>query len=109
MNQFPIRPFRIFSKICGDIRSKFTASVVDTCGNLTPVSLTQAANLPPASTTLAIPVANLLPLLLIPMVHLYWRILYLREFSKKFEMSIMLFSWAWGKMIHEKIMKQKVS
>jgi hypothetical protein len=32
---------------------------------------------------------------------------YLREFSKKFKMK--LFSWAWGKMIHKKILKQKLS
>ncbi len=31
------------------------------------------------------------------------------EFSKKFEMNLMLFSWAWGKVIHEKILKQKIS
>ncbi len=27
---------------------------------------------------------------------------YLREFSKNFEMTLLLFSWAWGKVIHEK-------
>jgi hypothetical protein len=32
---------------------------------------------------------------------------YLREFSKKFEMTLMLFSGAWGKVIHEKNLKQK--
>jgi hypothetical protein len=32
---------------------------------------------------------------------------YLREFSKKFEMTQMLFSGAWGKVIHEKNLKQK--
>ncbi len=35
--------------------------------------------------------------------------LYLREFSKKFEMTQMLFLGAWGKMISVKILKQKVS
>ncbi len=34
---------------------------------------------------------------------------YLREFSKKFEMNLMLFSGAWGKVIHEKNRKQKIS
>jgi hypothetical protein len=27
---------------------------------------------------------------------------YLREFSEKFEMTLLLYSGAWGKMIHEK-------
>jgi hypothetical protein len=34
---------------------------------------------------------------------------YLREFSKKIEMILMLFSGAWGKVIHEKNLKQKIS
>ncbi len=33
---------------------------------------------------------------------------YLREFSNKFEMPILLFSAAWGKMIHEKNLEQKI-
>ncbi len=33
---------------------------------------------------------------------------YLREFSKKFEMTLMLFSGAWGMVIHEKNLKQKI-
>jgi hypothetical protein len=56
-----------------DTGGKFAASVLDTGGNLPPVSLT-------------------------PVVHLK----YLREFSKKFEMILMLLSGAWGKVIHEK-------
>ncbi len=32
---------------------------------------------------------------------------YLREFSKKFEMILILLSGAWGKVIHEKNLKQK--
>jgi hypothetical protein len=31
------------------------------------------------------------------------------EFSKKFEMILVLFSGAWEKMIHEKNLKQKIS
>jgi hypothetical protein len=31
------------------------------------------------------------------------------NFSKKFEMTLVLFSGAWGKMIHEKNLKQKIS
>ncbi len=34
---------------------------------------------------------------------------YLRKFSKKFEMTLLLFSGAWGKVIHEKHLKQKIS
>jgi hypothetical protein len=34
---------------------------------------------------------------------------YIREFVKKFEMTLMLFAGAWGKMIHGKNMKQKTS
>ncbi len=34
---------------------------------------------------------------------------YLREFSKKFEMAVMLYSHAWGKLIHEKKQKSKIS
>jgi hypothetical protein len=34
---------------------------------------------------------------------------YLREFSKKFEMTLLFFSGAWGKVIHEKNLKQKIS
>jgi hypothetical protein len=49
-----------------------------------------------------IPVAILPPVLLIPVVHLDLQILYLCEFSEKFEMTLALFSGAWGKMIHEK-------
>jgi hypothetical protein len=48
-------------------------------------------SLPPVSTTPAVPVAK---------VALTCK--YLREFSKKFEMTLMLFSGALGKMIHEK-------
>jgi hypothetical protein len=58
----------------------FATGVVDTGGKLPPVSLKPAANLPPVSTTLAnlpvllIPAALLLPVSLIPVVHLYLRI-----------------------------------
>ncbi len=33
---------------------------------------------------------------------------YLREVSKKFKMTLMLFSGAWGKVIHEKNLKQNI-
>ncbi len=34
---------------------------------------------------------------------------YLREFSKKFEMTLMVYSGAWGNLIHEKNQKSKIS
>jgi hypothetical protein len=107
----------------------FATGVVDTGGNLPPTSLTAGANLPPVLSTLVemvakfttpvanlplvslIPAAillsvlltpvacNLPPVSLIPVVHLE----YLHEILKKFEMSLVLFSGTWGKMILEKI------
>jgi hypothetical protein len=34
---------------------------------------------------------------------------YLREFSKKFETALMVYSGAWGKLIQEKNQKSKIS
>jgi len=34
---------------------------------------------------------------------------YLREFSKKFEMAVMVYSHAWGKLIHANIPESKIS
>ncbi len=34
---------------------------------------------------------------------------YFREFSKKFETALTVYSGAWGKLIHEKNQKQKIS
>ncbi len=34
---------------------------------------------------------------------------YLREFSKKFETTLMVYSGAWGKLFHEKKQKSKIS
>jgi hypothetical protein len=34
---------------------------------------------------------------------------YLREFSKKFETGLLVYSGAWGKLIHEKNQKSKIS
>jgi hypothetical protein len=68
--------FLLFATGVVDTSCKFTASVVDTSGNLPPDTLTPAANVPPVSTTPAVPVANLLlvanlfPVLLMPLVHL---------------------------------------
>ncbi len=49
----------------------FAAGVVDTVGNLPPVSLTPVANLPPVA---LIPAAILPPVSLIPVVHLDLRL-----------------------------------
>ncbi len=50
-------------------------------------------HLPPVTTTLVVPLSRE----------------YLREFSKKFEMAVMVYSDAWGKMIHEINQKSKTS
>jgi hypothetical protein len=92
---------------------------------LPPVSMKPVANLRPV---LLIPVAicrrchwyrrqfatgvidtggNLLPVLLTPVVHLDLQIS--PRSSKKFEMTLMLLSGAWGKVIHEKNLTQKIS
>ncbi len=71
--------------------AKFAAGVVDTGGKFAAGVADTGDNLPPVSLT---PVANLQ---------------YLREFSKKFEMILMLLSGAWGKVIHEKNLKQNIS
>jgi len=83
--------------------------------NLPPVSLIPVANLPPVS---------LIPAAICHRCHWHRRQIchqcrwhrwctltceYLREFSKKIEMILMLFSGAWGKVIHEKNLKQKIS
>ncbi len=49
------------------------------------------------------------PVSLIPVVHLDLRLLYLREFSKKFETVLMQYSGAGGKLIHQKTQKQNIS
>jgi hypothetical protein len=66
---------------------KFAARVVDTGGNFPLASSTPVANLPSVSLTFE----------------------YLRKFSKIFKMTLVLFSGAWGKIIHEKNLKQKIS
>jgi hypothetical protein len=43
----------LFATGVNDTDRKFAANVVDTIGNLPPVSLTPVANLPPVLTTLA--------------------------------------------------------
>jgi hypothetical protein len=48
----------------------------------------------------------------LPPVSLRWCTLsreYLRKFSKKFEMAVLVYSYAWGKLIDEKNQKSKIS
>jgi hypothetical protein len=90
------------------IALKFAAGVIGIGGNLPPASLTPVADLPPVSTTLAKLVENLPPVSFIPKVYTL-NGEYLCDFSKKFEMVLMEYSGAWGKLIHEKNQKQKIS
>ncbi len=79
----------------GELVAKFAAGVVDTVGKFAAGIVNTGGNLPPVSLT---PVRR------------RWCTLtceYLCEFSKKFEMILMLLSGAWGKVIHEKNLKQK--
>jgi hypothetical protein len=67
--------------------------------------MTPLANLPPVSTIQGELVAKFAAGVVdtggnLPLVSLTCE--YLREFSKKFEMILMLLSGAWGKVIHEK-------
>jgi hypothetical protein len=64
-------------------------------------------NLPPGSATPAVPVANLPTVSLIPVVHLNLRIS--PRIFKKIQNDSNAISGAWGKMIHEKDLKQKIS
>ncbi len=71
-----------------DTGGKFAATVDDIRSNLPLVPLTPVANFPPVSTTL------------IPVVHLDLRIS--QRIFEKIQNDLVLFSGAWGKMIHEK-------
>ncbi len=87
-----------------DNGGKFSAGVVNTGGKLPPVSLT------PVSATLAKLVAKLAAGSRCRWYR--WCTLtceYLLEFSKKFELVLMGYSGAGGKLIYEKNQKQKIS
>ncbi len=92
--------FPVFATGVNDNGGKFAAGVVDTGGNL-PL----AANLSPVSLTQGELVAKFAPGVVdtggAP------GLANISEFSKKFEMILMSLSWAWGKVIHEKNLKQK--
>jgi hypothetical protein len=106
--------------VISDTDGKFAASVFDTSGNLPPASLTLVANLPPVSLTPVslVLVANLPPIstTLAELVAKFAAgvvdtgdapSLVSAYFRKQFKMTLVLFSGAWGKMIHEKKLKQK--
>jgi hypothetical protein len=95
--------FQLFATSVNDTGGKFAAGVVDTSGNLPPASLTPAANFPLVSTTQGELVAKFAA----GVIDTGGK--FLREFSKKFEMILMLLSGAWGKVIHKKNLKQKIS
>jgi hypothetical protein len=72
--------------------------------------------LPPVSLVLLIPVANLLPVTPAAYLPPVSKTMaanngseYLRKFSKKFETALMVYSGAWGNLIHEKNQKTKIS
>ncbi len=107
----------IYINFC--LQVHFQVSAAWYCSHyLPPVSTTQGelvSKLPPVS---LIPVANLPLVLLIPAAICHrcrwhrWCTLtceYLRKFPKKFKMILMLLLGAWGKVIHEKNLKQKIS
>ncbi len=89
-----------------DTSGKFAAGVNDDGGKLPPVSLTPAANLLPVSLT---PVANLSPVstTLAKLVAKFAAGVV--ETGGKFELVLMGYSRAGGKLIHEKNQKQKIS
>jgi hypothetical protein len=94
--------FPLFATGAIDAGGKFTASVIDTGGKMPPVSTTPAVLVTKFTTNVndncgkfASGVADTSKLCTLTCK-------YLSEFSKKFEITLMLFSWTWGKMIHEK-------
>jgi hypothetical protein len=74
---------------------------------LLPVLLTVVTNLPPESTTPAVTLGKFTTISLILLVHLDLQIS--SGISKKSKMILTIFSGVWGKMIHEKNLKQKIS
>jgi hypothetical protein len=94
--------FPLFATGAIDAGGKFTASVVDTCGNTPPVSMTPAV-LEVKFTTNVIDNCGKFASGIVDTSKLGTLTCeYLSEFSKKFEMTLTLFSWIWGNMIHEK-------
>jgi hypothetical protein len=91
----------------GELVAKFAAGVVNTGGKFAAGVVDTGGNLPPVSVT---PVTNLPPVLLTPVMHLDLRPKIFEKIRILILNSIlMLLSGAWGKMIHEKNLKQKIS
>jgi hypothetical protein len=86
--------FTLFATSVVDPRGKFSSGVVDSGGNLPPELLT------PISMTLAVPLAKFTPNVVVTVVHLDFRIS--PRILEKFEVTQMLFSGDWEKMIREK-------
>jgi hypothetical protein len=102
--------FPLFAISVDGTGGKLTADVINTGGNLPPVMLTPVANFPSVSKTpevSLIPVANLPPVSLIPVVHLALQIS--PRISENIRNDPNVFLGAWGKMIQEKNLKQKIS
>jgi hypothetical protein len=88
----PVANLQQVSRTQGELVAKFAAGVVDTGGKFAASVIDTGGNLPRVSLT--------------PVVHLDLRP---ANFRKKFELILMLLSEAWGKVIHEKNLKQKIS
>jgi hypothetical protein len=84
-------------------------SAVWYCSNCLPLVLTPVTNLLPVSTTPVVPVAKCDAIVIVDTVSSHWLADISDNFIKKFKMTLMLFLGAWGKMIHEKNLKQKMS
>jgi hypothetical protein len=82
--------------------SKFVTGVIDTGGNLPPVSLIPAAILPPVSLS---PVVNLPAVSLIPVEHLDFQIS--PRIFEKIRNGPNGILWGWGKLIDEKTKSKK--
>jgi len=101
--------FPLFATGAIDAGGKFTASVIDTCGNMPPVSMTQAVMVAQFTTNVIDNCGKFASGIVDTSKLCTLTCEYLSEFSKKFEMTLTLFLEAWGKMIREKILNQKIS
>jgi hypothetical protein len=130
-----LRQFRIFSKNRGDIRgTRCTPGVVDTgyqrhrrqirhrcqrqrwqnmetisCCRLLKVNLKAKIYIYVNSTTQRCSNKIIKNFLIEDFFHLHLEPRISPEFSKKFEIAVMVYSGAWGKPIHEKNQKSKIS
>jgi hypothetical protein len=94
--------FPLFATGAIDAGGKFTASVIDTCGNMPPVSMTQAVMVAQFTTNVIDNCGKFASGVVDTSKLCTLTCEYLSEFSKKFEMTRSLYSWTLGKMIHKK-------